>query len=144
MITAGKEKIKVSNEDFKKIGVYRWYFDGRYAYRFVDSKKVYMHRIIAGTPKGKDTDHQNGDRTDNRRSNLIVCDRVRNSLNRTKLNINNRSGISGVYFSRGRWRAQKTENGRTRYVGSFSTKKEASSAIMKADMHIHKKRRNSL
>src|SRR3546814_4168420 len=44
----------------------------RYAYAMTREGGRYMHRIIAGTPKGMETDHINCDGLDNRRVNLRV------------------------------------------------------------------------
>ena len=43
-----------------------------------------MHRGILNTPKGIDTDHVNKDGLDNRRSNLRICSRSQNMMNREK------------------------------------------------------------
>lgn len=45
---------------------------------------VYMHRLIAGTPAGKETDHINGNGLDNRRANLRVATASQNSANTRK------------------------------------------------------------
>ena len=41
-------------------------------------KIFWMHREIMQTPPGKDTDHINGNRLDNRRLNLQICSRSQN------------------------------------------------------------------
>lgn len=44
-------------------------------------KKVYMHRHIAGTPKGLDCDHINGHTLDNQEHNLRNATRLQNMIN---------------------------------------------------------------
>lgn len=45
-------------------------------------RSVYLHREIAGCPKGKQVDHINGDTLDNRRENLRIVDQQKNLSNR--------------------------------------------------------------
>ncbi len=51
----------------------------------------YLHRLIAGTPDGMETDHLDRDPLNNRRSNLRVVTLTQNQRNRTA-NTNNTSG----------------------------------------------------
>lgn len=62
---------------------------------------AYMHRVILSAGDETDVDHVNGDRLDNRRSNLRVCTHFENCANRGA-NSNSRSGIKGV-----RWQSDK-------------------------------------
>lgn len=61
----------------------------------------YMYRQIMGYPKGV-VDHINGDKLDNRKSNLRVVNQSVNGHNRHGLNRNNKSGINGVYYDKAR------------------------------------------
>lgn len=74
---------RVSPEDVPMLSRFRWWVQvsngGPYAYTWArDSegrylrpqRKVYMHRLIADTPPGRETDHRNRDTLDNRRENL--------------------------------------------------------------------------
>lgn len=78
------EKTKVDNEDYNRLVKYKWWLHSRgYVAGYVDKKRVYMHRLIMGTPKGMDTDHINHNKLDNRRKNLRVCHHAVNLQNRT-------------------------------------------------------------
>ncbi len=47
---------------------------GAFAYCRENGKKVILHRLIFGGPQQANVFHANGDRMDNRRSNLIVSE----------------------------------------------------------------------
>ena len=95
-------------------------------------KTIWMHRIIMNTPEGMDTDHINGIRHDNRRSNLRVCTKAENMRNR-KVQDNNKSGFRGVHQkSRDKlWYAQIKINGVQKYLGIFKSPEEASAVYEK-------------
>lgn len=78
----------------------------------------------------KSIDHINGDKQDNRISNLRAATHRENMLN----NIKKRSGcLGGCYFdkSRNKWQAQIRTNNKTKYLGRFDTEKDAHEAYKK-------------
>jgi hypothetical protein len=88
---------------------------------------VYMHRVLLAT--AGEVDHINGDKLDNRRSNLRAVTRLENTQNQR----NKRSGCSaegiGIYRRpNGRWTAQVTVNYRNIALGTFDTHEEAMAA----------------
>lgn len=70
--------------DYPAIGRFRWKRSIKgYACRTVykgggRSSVAFMHRVIMETPKGKECHHQNCNRLDNRRENLVNCSRAEN------------------------------------------------------------------
>lgn len=97
----------------------------------------YLHRVVTGAPKGSQVDHINGDRTDNRKSNLRVCTNTQNNWNKKKT-IRNKSGYKGVYENiAGKWIAQITVGGTTKHLGTFDTAQEAGRAYDNYAMLIH-------
>jgi hypothetical protein len=69
---------------------------------FVARNRYYAHRLAwfyshGAWPVG-DVDHINGDRSDNRLSNLRVCDRAQNCCNRKKARSDSSVGLPNVYF----------------------------------------------
>ncbi len=76
-------------------------------------------------PKG-DIDHINGDRLDNRISNLRDVTKSENCKNKT-LRVDNKSGVSGVYWNKGgaKWHVQIAVNGKRKHLGFFSDLDEA-------------------
>lgn len=81
---------------------------------------VLMHREIMNAPKGMDVDHINGDRLDNRRSNLRICTHAENRRN-TKKPISNKSGYKGVSWCKrdSKWVTFITVNGKSRNLGRY-------------------------
>jgi tRNA U34 5-carboxymethylaminomethyl modifying enzyme MnmG/GidA len=98
-LTQGQFAI-VDEEDYYYLNEFKWYFYRRrnqvYAKTCVtiNKKRVHllMHRLIMDASK-KCVDHINGNGLDNRKSNLRLCERHENALNRV-INYNNVSGLS--------------------------------------------------
>lgn len=91
-----------------------------------------MHKMIAGTPEGLDTDHRNGNGLDNRRRNLRVCSRADNIRNQ-RLHASSSTGFRGVtrkVLPSGsvRFRAHIRVLGVQRHLGYFATAEAASRA----------------
>lgn len=91
-----------------------------------------MHRevlLLAGHDiTGLEVDHANGDRADNRLSNLRPATRQQNSVNsRSK---SQTSRYKGLYQHKdtGRWQARFKLNGQERSLGCYATEEEAARA----------------
>ena len=110
----------------------------------VNNKMHLAHRIIwemknGPIPKGLLIDHVDGNRTNNKLSNLRLCTKSQNTCN-GKLRSTNTSGFRGVSWSRSMsmWRSQiRTQNGPMN-LGYFETKEEAYAARLKAEKEYHK------
>ena len=74
----------LDKEDYPKVSQHKWTYDSGYVKRrdTITRKAIYLHRIIAGTPDDKVTDHINRDRLDNRKRNLRVTTGKNNSRNK--------------------------------------------------------------
>lgn len=79
-------------------------------------------------------DHINGDRADNRITNLRVVDHAGNGRNR-RPGANNRSGVLGVGWNKRhkKWRASIRHNGELIYLGAFEAKEDAVAARLEAE-----------
>jgi hypothetical protein len=100
-------------------------------------RSVYAHRVIWALVTGEwphgDIDHLNGDRTDNRWSNLRAVDRITNSRN-ASISRRNSTGAVGVHRHKtARWTASIGVNRRSVYLGAFSTFEAALAARQEAE-----------
>jgi len=109
----------------------------------LDGKLYALHRLAVVYMTGKmpegDVDHANGDKADNRWSNLRPCSRAQNMAN-SKRQVNNKSGFKGVcYDARGqkKWRAQISVANKKVYLGSFDTAQDAHLAYIAAANKFH-------
>lgn len=127
----------VDAADVPLVDGYRWrilhgHNGKRYAYDA--NAGVYMHRLIAGTPKGLETDHRNGDGLDNRRANLRIATPSQNSANMGKPKRPggdpHTSRHKGVTWdrSRGKWQAKITVDGHCRSLGRYADELDAARA----------------
>jgi hypothetical protein len=128
-LTQGKVSL-VDDSDFDELSKHKWcYRSDGYAVRmssYPNPKIIRMHRVIAGTPDGMDTDHINGDKLDNRRANLRTCTRSENMRNDGK-HSDSTSGYKGVTWRKDtkKWQAQLGVKYKHINLGSFDTAEEA-------------------
>jgi hypothetical protein len=88
-IPVGDQSALVDTVDYGLVAGYRWrilrgHAGKVYAYARVAGRLIYMHRLVAGTPAGMETDHINGDGLDNRRANLRPATPSQNRANTGK------------------------------------------------------------
>lgn len=104
------------------------------------NKRTYLHRAIVGISDPKvEVDHINGDPLDNRKCNLRVLDRHRNQQNRKTRNRNNRSGFTGVSFSKShrKWVAVLTVDYCPIFLGHFDSPVDAARAYDRTAREWH-------
>jgi hypothetical protein len=93
-----------------------------------------VHRLIWKLVYGEDPDfidHTNGERADNRLSNLRSVPRSENAKN-----LASRGGDTGVSLRNKRWRARITDSGRLIQLGTFDTREEAVAARRAAEVAL--------
>ncbi|QDV72469.1 HNH endonuclease [Botrimarina mediterranea] len=132
-LTQGR-KVIVDSEDYELLVARgNWCFGAKgYAARNerrADGKwrAVLMHRLIMQAPEGLQVDHIDGNRLNNRRSNLRLCTPVENNRNRGP-NVSNPLGIKGVYWipRQRKYRASIRIQGQTKQLGVYDDPLEAS------------------
>ena len=99
---------------------------------------VLMHRIIAETPDGMETDHIDGDGLNNRNKNLRHASKSQNMHNSKKPH-NNTSGFKGVHWHNGKrkWQANIKVNNKRQYLGQFDDIGLAVMAYSMASKKLH-------
>ena len=104
-----------------------------------DGVKVLAHRIVWFLEKGNwptgELDHKNGDRLDNRITNLREASQAQNQQNRSA---KGRHGMIGASpLPNGRWVARIGVNRRTINLGCHGTQAEAHAAYLRAKRRLH-------
>lgn len=120
----------VDDEDYEFLMQWKWRLVSGYAARneylgMIDgrakSKTIFMHTDLNKTPKGMTTDHKNGIRLDNRKTNLRTVTKQQNQWNRPA-GKSSFTGIKGVGWCKQtkKWKATIFAHGKRRTLGRFS------------------------
>jgi hypothetical protein len=133
----------IDTYDYDLVKMHRWYYaklkksNTGYVVASVQNNDkritLQMHRLIMSVTNDKykclDIDHINREGTDNRRSNLRICTRSQNQMNKIK-NRNNTTGYKGVYFKkdRNKFIASIRFNKKNIHIGYYYTPKAAAAA----------------
>lgn len=124
--------VLMDDEDIARLGPRRISIGGHgYAQMWDGGTVILCHRWVLGlqTGDGQIGDHMNGDRLDNRRSNLRIVDASGSSQN---VSGRGASRFRGVYPTRqGRWQARVKFQGKSHWLGTYDTE-EAAAAVAEA------------
>ena len=128
----------VDDADYLLVAQFKWCYDNGYAVRKVTIspgkyKKLLLHRFLLNAEHGQMVDHADGNRLNNTRSNLRICNGTQNNANRRRLPV--RTGRSASRYrgvskslNSSYWGARIRINERLTYIGSFSTEEAAAKA----------------
>jgi hypothetical protein len=135
----------VDDADFEELNQFKWHAHkhGRtvYAMRNVPTglarpkqRQLRMHKEIAGTPAGYDTDHVDGNGLNNQRHNLRVVPHRLNSFNQQHKAEDCTSQYRGVTWNKQKksWRARIQADGVSRDLGHFKSEEDAARAYDRA------------
>lgn len=157
-MTLTVEKLKAALDYDANTGVFTWKIRPSKAVRAGDiagcvekrigyvtigiSKDIYKaHRlawlyVYGEWPKGV-IDHINCIKADNRIKNLRDVFADGNAQNICKPNRRNKSGFMGVIWFQNKWRAGMSVNGKSKWLGDYSTPEEAHQAYLVAKRKYH-------
>lgn len=101
----------------------------------IDRRRVQAHQVAwllyYGEWPTRQIDHQDGDKTNNRISNLRLATYSQNAAN-SKLRADNTTGLKGVGRREAKFAAFIQVRGKQRYLGSFHSKERAAAAYAAA------------
>ncbi len=130
----------VDAEDFDRINKKRWFIDSGVRSGYAKTNKptrngkrghVMMHRFVLQTRSKKSVDHIDGDKLDNRKSNLRLCAHHLNMRNQKPRKRKSACAFKGVSFHKriGKWAANITkEKYKKTHLGYFDTAEAAAKA----------------
>jgi hypothetical protein len=97
-------------------------------------KAVLLHRFLLDDPEGLVIDHINHNTLDNRRCNLRAITNGQNQQNRKGPQINNNTGVRGLYWNKSAksYHARVKINGKYKSIGYFKNIKDAEKALIEA------------
>ena len=147
-LTQGKVTL-VDDGDYEWLSQWKWYADKSSekktpvairTHKTSDGKRtsILMHRVIMNiTNQEIQVDHIDGNKLNNQKNNLRVCDNRHNHFNMS-LYKTNTSGFKGVYWHRkaGKWVAQIYRDKKHYYLGCFDFLLEAALAYDKAAIDL--------
>lgn len=135
----------VDDADYSDLVKHRWYYCRGYARRNVSlsngkQETVLMHRVLLGLAKHQKilADHANGNKLDNRRSNLRVCTSSQNAMN-CPLGLDNTSGYKGAFWleRNQKWMSKIKVKGVQVYLGLYATAEDAHEVYLSAAGELH-------
>lgn len=136
ILTQGKIAL-IDDEDFEMVSKHKWRLQkGRnthYAITQIYHKRkmqaILMHRLILNPAENMDVDHINHNGWDNTRSNIRVCTKSQNCMNR-----NTHKGSSSIYKGVcwhkqcNKWRSRIRIHGKLIHLGDFHNEIDAAKA----------------
>ncbi len=115
-------------------------YDG-YLVTGIDGKVYRCHRLawlyMTGSWPDGETDHIDGNRSNNAFANLRDVSKARNLWNKKAAHINNKTGFLGVSMKKGRYIAQIQVNNAGLHIGCYDTAEQAHEAYLRVKRELH-------
>lgn len=133
----------IDQSDLDSVKLWTWHTREGYAFANIKVNGKWtvksMQKLLLNPEGTAKVDHINGNRLDNRRSNLRIVTNQQNAWNRAKPVSGLSSRYKGVSYNkeRGKWRAQMTVGGKKIYLGDFSDEESAALAYDTQARLIH-------
>lgn len=132
----------VDADDFEWLSQWNWFYNPSNGYALRNGpvhgkSQTRMHREIFKAKPEERLDHINGDRLDNRKSNLRRCNAHQNAQN-TARHSDGRSGYKGVSWHKKdrMWRARICVNYKSKFLGNFNCPKAAARCYDRAALSL--------
>lgn len=128
-------------EDVDKVKEYKWHIS--HGYVRSTTANMFLHRLVMDCPEEMVIDHINHDTLDNRKSNLRVCTKQQNNMNKSFMS-NNTSGYIGVHWANRekKWISKIIYKGKEIHLGYFNIKEDAIQARINAEIEYFGEYRN--
>ena len=110
----------IDAEDYERVSQHKWSVENSgYIHSTYAGKHMRLHRFLLGNLP-KVIDHINGDKTDNRKCNLRVCENKENIRNQKLMN-RNKTGFKGVCLDkrRGKYESSITVDSKKKFLGYY-------------------------
>lgn len=133
LVTTGNRSIAGADVGSADLHGYRTTRIGRRSYKL--HRIIWLH-VYGSWPKG-DVDHINGNRSDNRISNLRDVPRGTNLQNQREAPNNKSTGVLGVYRDGARFYSRISINNKSKHLGTFDTVEQARQAYLSAKRAMH-------
>lgn len=124
----GKTSFLIDEQEKEVVSKYFW-SKMKCGYIYSPTLKTYLHRLLTDCPDNLYVDHANGNKLDNRRSNLRIVTNSLNQVNRPKQRNSSKRTYSSVYKGVSRTREGKfVARVKRKHLGTFSTEVAAANA----------------
>lgn len=120
--------VLLDEEDKHLLVKFAWYINSGYVVRTDKCKKYWLHKTVIHCPDGHIVDHINGNKLDNRKSNLRVCTPRQNMYNKDYSDKKRSKLPKGVTLHGKNYRARITLPEGIYSIGTFKTVEEAEAA----------------
>lgn len=129
-----REKKSHPNRGYRRIVFQRGPNSSRTLTRFRVHNIVWI-AFNGPIPKGLEIDHENGNKSDNRLSNLRLATHSQNLMNRSGPTSKSKTRVLGVYFNRfhRKWHAQIEKDQKRNHLGYFANLEDAKRARIAAE-----------